>query len=94
MGDRPEEKEWYSNKQLYEMMVELSKGLEATSAELGKTQVMIRDYNGLREKVDDVERRMNVMDGKDCGNDHAWSYVFAGCGMLISISAVIVAIIK
>lgn len=46
-------KEWYSNKELYEMMVGLSKGLEKTSAELEKTQVLIRDYNGLREIVNE-----------------------------------------
>ena len=92
MGD--DNKDWYDNKQLYEMMVELSKGLEATSAELGKTQVLIRDYNGLREKIDDAERRLNVMEGKECGQDNTWSYVIAGSGMLISISAVIVAFIK
>ena len=45
-GGQVTEKEWYDNKTLYEMMVDLSKRLEHTNAELEKTQVLIRDYNG------------------------------------------------
>lgn len=50
-----EQQEWYSNQRLYEMMVELSKGLESTNKELGITQTMIRDYNGLRERLAAME---------------------------------------
>lgn len=35
-----EKQEWYSNKDLYEMMVDLSKGLEQTNAELAKTRYL------------------------------------------------------
>lgn len=50
--------QWYSNKDLYEMMVDLSKGLEQTNAELLKTQTMIRDYNGLREEVGEYRKEV------------------------------------
>lgn len=86
MGE-PQEKEWYSNKQLYEMMVELSKGLEATNAELGRTQVLIRGYNGLREKLDKLEIIVQTMVGNK--NNLQWWATF-----VVAIAAVAVAVWK
>lgn len=79
------EKDWYSNKQLYEMMVTLSKGLEETNAELGKTQVMIRDYNGLREKVGKLEKKVGEFSGKSTGGREMWGYIIGGIGVLLAI---------
>jgi len=76
------EKEWYSNKDLYEMMVDLSKGLEKTNAELAKTQTMIRDYNGLRERLDKCEQRVDEIAGKSSGGKDMWGYVVGGIGII------------
>jgi len=83
----PAKGDWYSNKDLYEMMVELSKGLETTNAELGKTQVLIRDYNGLREKIAELEAIVNSF--KNTKKDLRW---WATIG--VALAAVVVAIIK
>ena len=77
--------EWYSNKQLYEMMVNLSKGLEQTNAELAKTQVMIRDYNGLRERLDRCEQRVDEFAGKNSGSKDMWGYIVGGIGLLLAL---------
>jgi len=79
------EKEWYSNKELYEMMVALSKRLEKTSAELEKTQVLIRDYNGLREKVGKLEKKIGEFSGKATGGKEMWGYIIGGIGLLLAI---------
>lgn len=82
----PSEKEqWYSNKDLYEMMVNLSKRLERTSAELEKTQVLIRDYNGLREKVDAHEKILFESQGKEKGGRDMWGYIVGGIGVLLAV---------
>ena len=78
-------KEWYSNKELYEMMVDLSKGLEKTNAELAKTQVLIRDYNGLRERVDKCEQRVDEISGAGKGGKDMWGYVVGGVGLLLAL---------
>lgn len=80
-----DEKEWYSNKELYEMMVDLSKRLEATNAEMAKTQVMIRDYNGLRERLDKCEQSMSETSGSKQGGKDAWGYLVGGIGLLIAL---------
>lgn len=82
-----EQREWYSNKEIYEMMVALSKGLEATNAELGKTQVLIRDYNGLREKIAELEAIVNSF--KNTKKDLRW-----WATIVVAIAAVVVALVK
>jgi hypothetical protein len=78
-------KEWYSNKELYEMMVALSKGLESTNAELAKTQVLIRDYNGLREKVEKCEKALSEGAGKTTGYKDMWGWIVAAITLLFMI---------
>lgn len=77
-----QEKEWYTNKELYEMMVDLSKRLEATNAELAKTQVMIREYNGLRERVAECEKHYVEVLGRTTGSKDMWGYVVGGIGII------------
>lgn len=84
MGEQ-EQKEWYSNQNLYEMMVDLSKGLEKTNLELAKTQVLIRDYNGLRERLDKCEQRVGEILGAGKGGKDMWGYVVGGVGLLMAL---------
>ena len=80
-----EAKEWYTNKELYEMMVDLSKGLEATNAEMAKTQTMIRDYNGLRGRLDGCEKRLDEIYGQSKGSKDMWGYIVGGIGLLLAL---------
>ena len=82
-------KEWYTNKELYEMMVALSKGLEATNAELAKTQVMIRDYNGLRKKIEVCEKALSEGSGKSTGAKDMWGYIVGVVGVMLAIATYI-----
>ena len=81
------QQDWYNNKDLYEMMVELSKGLEHTNSELGKTQVLIRDYNGLRQEVAEVKTMVTA--GQGSKKNLQWWATFA-----IAVAAVIIACVK
>ena len=83
------DKEWYTNKELYEMMVDLSKGLEATNAELAKTQVMIREYNGLRERVAECERHYVEVLGRTTGSKDMWGYIIGGIGIVSFILSLV-----
>jgi len=77
--------DWYSNKDLYEMMVNLSKRLESTDAELAKTQTLIRDYNGLRERLQTCEQRIGESVGQSKGGQAMWGYVIGGIGVLMAL---------
>lgn len=82
--------EWYSNKELYEMMVDLSKRLETTNAEMAKTQVLIRDYNGLRERLDKCEKRVGEVFAVGKGSKDMWGYIVGGIGLLFAIISQVV----
>jgi hypothetical protein len=77
--------EWYDNKALYEMMVELSKGLENTNKEMAATQALIRDYNGLRQKINECEKALFEQHGKAAGGKDAWGYIVGGIGVFIAL---------
>ena len=67
------------------MMVDLSKGLEQTNAELAKTQVMIREYNGLRERVAECEKHYVGILGRTTGGKDMWGYIVGGIGVLLAL---------
>lgn len=90
--------DWYSNKELYEMMLELSKGLERTNAELSKTQVLIRDYNGLREDVVELKSMVAQHHTKcsikeETKKDNRLN-IYQVITWLIAFTAIIVALIR
>ena len=82
------EKEWYDNQRLYEMQVALSKKIEALSAELGKTQTMIRDYNGLRERLDKCEEGLTKICAQGQGSKDMWGYIVGGIGIVSFILSI------
>jgi len=88
-----EQKEWYNNQQLYEMMVELSKRLENTDAELGKTQVLIRDYNGLRSVINQCREWQNNYDKQREAEKSRVHFGWEKMGYVVGALGVIVAII-
>lgn len=84
-----QEQEWYTNKELYEMMVDISKGLETTNLELSKTQVMIREYNGLRARIDECEKNQRESLGKQSGGKDMWGYIIGAIGLISLIVSMI-----
>ena len=88
-----EQKEWYSNKQLYEMMVDLSKGLENTNTELTKTQILIRDYNGLRAVINKCSEWQNNFDKQRKAEENRTHFGWEKMGYVVGALGVIVAII-
>lgn len=58
MGD----KQWYTNKDLFELINELKLDLQ-------ETRQMIRQYNGLREELADVEKRLSDMESRAKGRN-------------------------
>ena len=88
-----EQKEWYSNKQLYEMMVDLSKGLENTNTELTKTQILIRDYNGLRAVINKCSEWQNNFDKQRKAEENRTHFGWEKMGYVVGALGVVVAIV-
>lgn len=54
--------QWYDNKQLFEMFLDLKTQMAKLTSELSRTNEKISKYNGLREKIDNCEDKLNAID--------------------------------
>lgn len=56
--------QWYSNKDLFEMIAEFKKEVETLRLEMNETKTLIRDYNGLRDTINRVENKVIDLESK------------------------------
>lgn len=52
------EKQWYSNKELFEKILDIQEDMRGLSAELNRTREMIKRYNGLREEIGELRKEI------------------------------------
>ena len=52
---------WYDNKALLEKIDALDSKIDSLRTDLETTRIMIRDYNNLRQKVEDTSSRLNTL---------------------------------
>ena len=82
--------QWYSNKQLFEMMQTLTTKMAELQLEMAQTTILIRDYNGLRQKINECEKALFEGQGKAAGGKDMWGYIFGVLCLIVSAAAVIV----
>lgn len=56
-----EGKEWYNNKELFEMLQQIKQDMVLLSKEMAETRAIIRNYNNLREKLEDTASKVNTL---------------------------------
>lgn len=90
-----------TNEVICEMLLETTKRLEEINVELQKTQMLIRDYNGLREVINECrswqlshDARLNGAHEKDNGNWSRLGYVVGAIGLIAAFFDVIVNALK
>ena len=52
---------WYDNKALFEKIDVLDSKIDSLRTDLETTRAMIRDYNNLRQKVEDTASKLNTL---------------------------------
>jgi len=52
---------WYDNKALLEKIDALDSKIDSLRTDLETTRAMIRDYNNLRQKVEDTASKLNTL---------------------------------
>ena len=52
---------WYDNKALFEKISELDSKIDSLRTDLESTRTLIRDYNNLRQKVEDTAGKVNML---------------------------------
>ena len=86
-GEENKGKEWYSNKDLYEM-------IDSLKAELGRTLVAVREYNGLRECVNDALKRVEAIEQQALGRYSVGKAIREWGGWVLAIVAFLYAVLK
>ena len=52
---------WYDNKAIYEMLQEVKADMTDLRKEMAETRTLIRDYNSLRQKLEDTAGKVNTL---------------------------------
>ena len=52
---------FFSNRELYELIQSTVKEMTELKEEMAETRAIIRDYNGLRKKVEQTDTRVNTL---------------------------------
>lgn len=60
-GGRVMAEEFFSNRELYDLIQSTTKEMAALKEEMAETRAIIRDYNGLRKKVEQTDTRVNTL---------------------------------
>ena len=58
------ENNWYSNKELFEMIDEFKADVIDLRLEMKETKTLIRDYNGLRKNINDNNKKVGELERK------------------------------
>lgn len=87
MGD----KNWYTNKDLFEEILEMQKGFRDMRIEMKETRTMIRQYNGLREEIEVVRREVDDMRARTEGRQSVGKAIREWGGWLVAILALVIA---
>ena len=52
---------WYDNKEIYEMLQEVRQDMSALRQEMAATRTLIRDYNSMRQKLEETATKVNTL---------------------------------
>ena len=76
--------DWYDNKQLYEMLQVVKQDISDMRREMAETRTLIRDYNGLREKIDTTDKRIGKIESAIGALKWLMSILIAGMGLFFT----------
>lgn len=93
MSDQMQTDDWYSNKDLFEMLQELRNEISQLSMEMHRTTVILGDYNGLREELMEVRTEIEVIKMEILTEQKTERFAWDKLGYLIGLAGTMVAII-
>jgi hypothetical protein len=77
--------QWYTNKELFEQIQDLKGQIISLTAGLQETNKLIKEYNGLRLRIDNCEQRFSEIFGRGVGAKNMYGWVIAGISLLLLI---------
>ena len=56
-----EEERFFSNRELYDLIQDTAREMQSLKKEMAETRTLIRDYNQLRQKVEQIDSRITTL---------------------------------
>ncbi len=56
-----EEERFFSNRELYDLIQDTAREMQSLKKEMAETRTLIRDYNQLRQKVEQLDSRISTL---------------------------------
>ena len=88
-----EKQDWYSGKEIADMFLGMKEDIHQLRLEMRETKTLIRDYNGLRKRLDKCEERLDRSEGMDRGEDSVTRFLWQKAGYIFGLAGVVVAIV-
>jgi hypothetical protein len=88
-----ERQDWYTGKEIADMFLGMKEDINQLRLEMRETKTLIRDYNGLRKRLDKCEERLDRSEGMDYGEDETVKFGWAKMSYVVGLAGVIVAIV-
>ena len=67
------------------MVQDLKQDIGTLKMELAETTTLIRDYNGLRQKINECEKALFEGQGKAAGGKDMWGYIVGALGVIMAL---------
>ncbi len=91
-NDKDSKGQWFTNKELFLLIQNLQHQMEELNTEMRETRTLIRDYNGLRQKINDCETLLYESLGHKTGGKDVWGYITGAFGVLFGLAGFIYAV--
>lgn len=92
--DKVNQKDWFDNKDLYELILKLTGQTELLSEKLDQTVKVVKKYNGLREDLIKIEQRLNRIETKNISKLEIKNQIIKWGGWIIGILSLSLAVAK
>lgn len=86
-----EQREWYSGKEIADMFLGMKEDISQLRVEMRETKTLIRDYNGLRKRIDKCEERLDKGEGQEQGEETTVKLAWEKMGYIVGIAGLIIA---
>jgi len=82
--------QWYTNKELFELINELQKDFRDLRSEMRQTREIIKQYNGLRKELGQVRLEIDQMKSKMTGKQMVWEAIRNWGGWLFALITLLI----
>jgi hypothetical protein len=93
LTDKESQDWYYTGKEIADMFLGMKEDINQLRLEMRETKTLIRDYNGLRKRLDKCEERLDRSEGMDSGEDSTVHFLWEKASYIFGLAGVVVAIV-